>query len=176
MVYSTVTDLRVQNVIARAGRQGDRHAKDVTERRERTYELYVIQGLSREETVDRVVEEFDVAPVTVANDLREMDDWVDKLIQADPTGESRIRELRESRDRLYNLALDAREAGDTELERKIVADIVSAIATDIKLCQSLTLTDNVDAAGEIELPEDVDADDPLRCLADCDPAVVSTSR
>ena len=43
--------------------------KDVTERRERTHDLYVIQGLSRQETVDRVAEEFDAAPATVADDL-----------------------------------------------------------------------------------------------------------
>ncbi|MFC7216040.1 hypothetical protein ACFQO4_18380 [Saliphagus sp. GCM10025334] len=64
-------------------------SKDVTRPREPTYTLFVIQGISREETVDRVVEEFDVAPVTAADDLREMDDWVNDLIQADSTGEFR---------------------------------------------------------------------------------------
>ena len=148
--------------------------KDVTERRERTHDLYVIQGLSREETVDRVASEFDAAPATVSDDLRCMEEWVGDLVQTDPTGESRLRELREARGRLYHLALDARENGDADLERKIVRDIVSAIATDVELCQSLGLT--VDAAGQVPLPEDVDADDPITDLADRDPAVLSASR
>lgn len=148
--------------------------KDVTERRERTHDLYVIQGRSREETIEQVASEFDAAEVTVRDDLRNMRDWIGDLIQMDPTGESRIRELREARGRLYHLALDAREDGDADLERKIVRDIVSAIATDVELCQSLGLT--VDAAGQIPLPEDVDADDPITDLADRDPAVLSASR
>jgi len=150
--------------------------KDVTERRERTHDLYVIRGLSREETVEKVASEFDAAPATVRDDLRSMSEWVGELVQMDPTGESRIRELREARGRLYHLALDAREDGDADLERKIVRDIVSTIATDIELCQSLGLTVDADAAGQIPLPEDVDAEDPLTDLADRDPAVLSASR
>ena len=76
------------------------------------------------------------------------------LIQTDPTGESRLRELREARGRLYHLALDAREDGDADLERKIVRDIVSAIVTDVELCRSLGLT--VDAAGQVPTPEPKD--------------------
>jgi hypothetical protein len=150
--------------------------KDVTERRERTHDLYVIRGLSQEETVDRVTSEFDAAPSTVRDEIRCMSEWVGELVQADPTGESRIRELREARGRLYHLALDAREAGDPDLERKIVSDIVSAIATDVELCQSLGLTVDADRAGQIALPEDVDAEDPITGLADRDPAVLSASR
>lgn len=143
----------------------------LTERRKRTHDFYVIQGLSREATVNRVVSEFDTAPATVHEDLRSMSEWVGDLVQTDPTGESRIRELREARDRLYKLAIDARENGDADLEQKIVGDIVSSIATDIELYQSLGLT--VDAAGQIDLPEDVD-DDPLTGLAERDPAILST--
>jgi hypothetical protein len=147
-------------------------AKDVTERRERTHDFYVIRGLSRDETVDRITAEFDVAAVTVRDDLRNMSEWVGDLITPDPTGESRIRELREARGRLYHLALDAREDANADLERKIVGQIVSAIATDVELCQSLGLT--VDATEEISLPEDVD--DPLAQLAERDPAVAPNSR
>jgi len=146
----------------------------VTERRERVHDFHVIRGLSREETVERVVSEFDIAPATVHEDLCSMSEWIGDIVQTDPTGESRIRELRETRGRLYQLAIDAREDRDADLERKIVWDIVSAIATDIKLCQSLGLT--VDGAGQIDLPEDVDADDPITDLADRDPAVLSASR
>lgn len=150
--------------------------KDVTERRERTHDLHIIQGLSREETVEQVTSEFDAGERTVRDDLRNLTEWVGELIQTDPTGESRIRELREARGRLYHLALDARENGNTDLERKIVSDIVAAIATDIELCQSLGLTVDAQQPGEIPLPEDIDADDPLASLGDRDPAILLPSR
>jgi hypothetical protein len=146
----------------------------VTKRRERTHKLYVIQGLSREETVERVVTEFDTAQATVHEDLRAMSNWIADLVQTDPTGESRIQELREARSRLYYYVIDARENGDADLEREIVRSIISSITTDIKLCQSLGLTD--DAGGQIDLPEGVNADDPITGLAERDPAVLSASR
>lgn len=151
-------------------------AKDNSERRARVHDLYIIQGLSRDATVDRITDEFDVASATVRDDIREISEWVGDLIETDATGESRIRELREARGRLYNLALDAREAGDAELERKIVRDIVDSIATDVELCQSLGLTVDVDGAGQFTLPEHVDAGDPITGLAGRDPAARTPSR
>ena len=104
-----------------------------------------------------MAEKFDAAPATVADDLRCMEEWVGDLIQTDPTGESRLRELREARGRLYHLALGAREDGDADLERKIVRDVVSAIATDVELCQSLGLTD--EAPHQVEVIGGLDAAD-----------------
>lgn len=152
--------------------------KDNSERRERTHDLSIIQGLSRNEVVDRITDEFDVKPDTVRDDLRRMNEWVGNLIETDSTGESRIRELREARGRLYDMALEAREAGDADLERKIVRDIVDSIATDIELCQSLGLTVAVDGALEqqIALPAGVDADDPISGLAERDPAARTPSQ
>lgn len=148
----------------------------VTERRERMHDLYVIQGHSREETVERVVSKFDTESATIHEDLRSMNEWIDDLVQTDPTGESRIRELREARGRLYHLVIEAREGGNADLERKIVGDVVSNIAIEFELCQSLGFSVDDVPAGQIELPEEVDADDPLTGLAERDPAVPSASR
>lgn len=152
--------------------------KDVTERRERAHDLLVIEGRGYEETVARLTEEFDVAEPTVRDDLRNMSEWVGDLLRPDPTGASRLLELREARERLYDMAREAREAGDRDLERKILEGVRRSITADLQLTESLGLTE---PPGEIEAPEPREGEehptsDETADVAERDPAVLSASR
>jgi len=140
----------------------------------RTFELLVVRGRPHGDVVSQIAEEFDTTETAVETDIGRLESWVGDLPPRTlPTGELRMQEFRQARQRLYELIPKARRNGDADLERRLVRDILDSIATDIELCQSLGLA--VEAPGEIVLPEDVDADDPVTDLAERDPAVLSTS-
>jgi len=147
--------------------------KEVRERRLRVHELLVTRGLAYNEVLDRVSDEFDVSRSAVENDISTMQDWVGEIDWTLPTGEARILELRQTRQRLYEMAREAREQGDRDLERKLLRDILKSITTDIELCQSLGLTETPGEIDASALPEDEEA---RAKLAERDPAVASTSR
>ena len=147
----------------------------LTERRMRTVELLVMQGLPKDEAAAIIADEFDVAEKGALRDIRRLETWIGDLPPRTlPTGELRIQELRQARLRLYEIAEVAREERDISYEQRVLTEIMDSIEADIRLCQSLGLA--VDAAGETTLPEDVDASGPVGDLAERDPAVVPGSR
>jgi len=112
--------------------------ESLRKRRRETWNLLVVKGYDYSRVVETIAGKYEVAPSTVRSDIRRMPDWVGKLaILDDDHGQSRLLELRKNRQRKWQMATEARQEDDLELERKIRDSIDKAIETDINLSQSL---------------------------------------
>lgn len=126
---------------------------DLRERRERTWELLVVMGIEYSKAVSRVASEYDCAEGTVKSDISRMENWVGELDVNYYTGVSRLRELRQNRQRKWQMAMQAQQDEDLGLERKIRKDIDDNIVKDIRMSQRLGLTNEepteIDIGGEL---------------------------
>jgi len=112
--------------------------EDLRKRRDETFEMLVVKGYDYRRVVDTLAERYDVAPGTVKSDINRMDDWLPRLAWFDDDdGAGRLRELRKNRQRMHQMATEARQNGDVELELKIRRNIGTAVETEVELAQSL---------------------------------------
>lgn len=113
---------------------------DLRERRERTWELLVVMGVSYSQTVSRVADQFDCAEGTVKSDISRMEDWIHELDVSYYSGVSRLRELRQARQRLRQYEMQAQQDEDHKEAARINHKIKSNLETDIRMSQRLGLT------------------------------------
>lgn len=112
--------------------------EELRERREKTWNMLVVRGFDYSKVVSRLADEYDMSEGGIKSDIHRMDDWLPKLDDISyQSGVSRLRELRENRQRLQQMALQARKDDDLEQELKIRRQIDKAVQTDIQLSQSL---------------------------------------
>lgn len=110
---------------------------DLRARRERTWELLVIEGLDPDEAVDQLAAAYGVTPATIRQDITRMDAWLPALATRPATDESRILELRQTRQRLYQMAREAQAADDLRLELDIYREVIRTLTLDEELHTSL---------------------------------------
>ena len=130
--------------------------QDLRERRERTWELLVVMGVQYSQVVSRVAEQFDCAESTVKTDISRMETWVDKLDVSYYSGVSRLRELRQARQRLRQYEMQAQQDEDADLASRINDKIAKNLKADLRISQKLGLTN--EEATQVEVsgldPED----------------------
>ena len=115
--------------------------EELRKRRRETWEMLVVKGYDYRRVVNTLADRYDVAPGTIESDIHRIPDWIGKLAHYDDDkGLSRLMELRQNRQRLHQMATEARQEDDTALELKIRRRIDKAIETDIDLSQSLGKT------------------------------------
>jgi len=101
---------------------------ETRDRRKKTWELLQIEGLSEEEAVTTVAEEHDVSESTVSEDIRNMEEWLPEISRSAREAElSLLYELEENRQRLHEMADEARDNDDLSMELKIRRSIVNTI-------------------------------------------------
>ncbi|WP_049898898.1 hypothetical protein [Halococcus agarilyticus] len=101
---------------------------ETRDRRKSTWQLLQMEGVSEEETVATVAEEHGVNESTVSEDIRNMEEWLPKISRSAREAElSLLYELEENRQRLYEMADEARDEEDLSMELKIRRSIVNTI-------------------------------------------------
>lgn len=113
--------------------------ESLRERRERTWELLVVMGVSYSQTVTRIADNFDCAESTVKTDISRMETWVGDLDISYYTGVSRLRELRQARQRLRQYEMQAQQEEDPDLASRINDRLARNIKADIRISQKLGL-------------------------------------
>jgi len=112
--------------------------EDLRKRRDETFEMLVVKGYDYRRVVDTLAERYEVTPSTIRTDINRMGDWLPRLAwYDDDDGTARLRELRKNRQRMHQMATEARQDGDVELELKIRRNIGTAVETEVELAQSL---------------------------------------
>jgi len=136
--------------------------EELRKRRDETFEMLVVKGYDYRRVVNTLADRYDVAPGTIKSDINRMDDWLPRLAwYDDDDGQARLRELRKNRQRMHQMATEARQDDDTELELKIRRNIGKAVETEVELSQSLgqmnETADKVEVDG-IEIVADFEED------------------
>ncbi|MFD1512451.1 hypothetical protein [Halomarina rubra] len=130
---------------------------ELRERREKTWDLLVVKGLDYGDVVERLATQYDVTASAIESDIHRMDDWLPKLdAGSTSSGLSRLRELRQNRQRYQQLAVEARREGDIDQELRVRRRIDQAIDLDVSLAQSLGLTVREPEEVTVAVDEDVD--------------------
>jgi hypothetical protein len=112
--------------------------EDLRKRRDETFEMLVVKGYDYRRVVDTLADRYDVATGTIESDINRMDDWLPRLVHYDDDdGQGRLLELRKNRQRLHQMATEARQEDDHHLELKIRRQIDSSVDTEVELAQSL---------------------------------------
>lgn len=123
---------------------------ELRQRRQETWDLLVVKGIDYGKVVSRIASKYDISESGVESDISRMDNWLPEL---DPhnleSGLSRIRELRQNRQRLQQMALEAQNEGNLDKELRIRRQIEESVETDVELAQSLGLTEK--EAEEVEV-------------------------
>lgn len=132
--------------------------EELRKRRDETFEMLVVKGFDYSRVVSTLAARYDVAESTIRSDISRMDDWLPRLsFFDDDDGEGRLRELRMNRQRLHQMATEARKNDDLETELSIRRTIDTAVETEVSLAQSLGQM--TETAEQVEITElDVVAD------------------
>ena len=123
--------------------------EELRERRERTWELLVVMGVSYSQTVSRIAEQYDCAESTVKTDISRMESWVGDLDVSYYSGVSRLRELRHARQRLRQYEMQAQQDEDQDLASRINDKIAKNLKADLRISQKLGLTNETPTEVEV---------------------------
>jgi len=123
--------------------------EELRERRERTWELLVVMGVSYSQTVSRIAEQYDCAESTVKTDISRMESWVGDLDVSYYSGVSRLRELRQARQRLRQYEMQAQQDEDQDLASRINDKIAKNLKADLRISQKLGLTNETPTEVEV---------------------------
>lgn len=123
--------------------------EELRERRERTWELLVVMGVSYSQTVTRIAENYDCAESTVKTDISRMESWVGDLDVSYYSGVSRLRELRQARQRLRQYEMQAQQDEDPDLASRINDKIAKNLKADLRISQKLGLTNETPTQIEV---------------------------
>jgi len=123
--------------------------EELRERRERTWELLVVMGVSYSQTVSRISDQYDCAESTVKTDISRMESWVGDLDVSYYSGVSRLRELRQARQRLRQYEMQAQQDEDQDLASRINDKIAKNLKADLRISQKLGLTNETPTQVEV---------------------------
>lgn len=125
------------------------------ERRQRIWELLVYEDPALTDVIETITDEFETSRETVEADLNSIDEWLPKLdLFREVQGVALLAELRQNRQRLYEMAAEARDDDELVQERKIRAEINRSLNMERHLTDSslnTAPTDEVDELIEQEL-------------------------
>lgn len=114
---------------------------ELQSRRKETWKLLIVQGVPYRNVCERLSDKYDVTASAIEKDISRMDNWIGDLIHVDDTsGHSRLMEIRENRQRLQRMAVEARQDGDREEELRIRRMIDKSAKLDVTISQSLGIT------------------------------------
>ncbi|MFC7008526.1 hypothetical protein [Halalkalicoccus salilacus] len=123
------------------------------ERRRRIWELLVYEDPALTDVIKTITEEFETSKQTVEADLDSIDEWLPKLdLFRQVQGVALLAELRQNRQRLYEMAGEARDDDELVEERKIRAEINRSLNMERYLSDSSLNTTPV--ANKPEMLED----------------------
>lgn len=118
---------------------------DLVARRERTFELLVVQYKRYSEVVETIAREYPVGEKGVESDINRMARWIPDVVESEyatKSGVVRLYELRQARQELHQLAEDLKdEDEDLDKRLRVRSRIDASIELDVKLSQALGLTD-----------------------------------
>lgn len=122
------------------------------ERRRRIWELLVYEDSALTDVIETITEEFETSRETVEADVDSIDEWLPKLdLFRQVPGVALLAELRQNRQRLYEMAEEARDDEELVEERKIRAEINRSLNMERHLSDSsLNTTPAADTAEMIE--------------------------
>ncbi|UTF56010.1 hypothetical protein [Natronosalvus rutilus] len=126
-------------------------------RREETWRLLVEMGIGYSDAVARIAENFDCNESTVKTDISRMETWIGELDVAYYSGVSRLRELRQQRQRLNQMALEARQQEDLTTEKSVRQEIRQNLESDMRMSQRLGLTN--EEPQQFELAQGLEPED-----------------
>jgi transposase len=148
--------------------------RDLQDRREETFDLLVNKGVPYRKVVEQIASKYDISESGVESDINRMDDWLPKLVDetdhSRKDGKARLKELKSNRERLQQMAMEARRDNKLDRELAIRRKIEDSIELEVALRQSLghmerepTAAENVMAdfatgAMRVEFPDE-DAED-----------------
>lgn len=134
------------------------------ERRERTFELLIVEGRQYGDVVATIAREYDISKSGVRTDINRMDDWLPELVTEDHAREDglvRLKELRTNRQEMRRLYREMKQRieHDPDADPRVLIDILEKIDDnldlDIALSQSLGHTDREAAQVEVDHSFDV---------------------
>jgi hypothetical protein len=107
-------------------------------RRDETFEMLVVKGYDYSRVVSTLADRYDVAESTIKTDINRMSDWLPHLSHYDDdNGQGKLRELQKNRQRLHQLATEARQDDERLEELKIRRRIDKSVSLEVDLAQSL---------------------------------------
>lgn len=119
--------------------------QDLIDRREDTFDLLIVKGLSYGRTVDLIMEKHGCKKTTIETDIGRMNEWLPRLIdETDHTmrnGLVRLKEIRKNRQELNRLAQMARSDKEYMKEASIRSRINDSLQLDLTLSQTLGLAE-----------------------------------
>jgi len=111
--------------------------EELRKRRDETFEMLVVKGYDYSRVVTTLADRYDVVPSTIETDINRMSDWLPHLSHYDDdNGQGKLRELQKNRQRLHQLATEARQDGERLEELKIRRHIDKSVETETELAQS----------------------------------------
>lgn len=115
---------------------------ELRKRREETWEMLIVKGYEYSRVVSTLADRYDCDEQAIKSDIRRMDKWINKLDRfTDTDATSRLKEIRRNRQRLHQMATEARSQEDIGLELSIRRRIDKAVELDVELSQSVGKTD-----------------------------------
>ena len=106
-------------------------------------------GVSYSQTVSRIADQYDCAKSTVKTDISRMESWVGDLDVSYYSGVSRLRELRQARQRLRQYEMQAQQDEDQDLASRINDKIAKNLKADLRISQKLGLTNETPTQVEV---------------------------
>jgi transposase len=107
---------------------------ETRDRRKATWKLLKVDGVSEAEATSTITAEYDVAESTVRKDINTMAEWLPEVSQSARVAElSLVYEVEETRQRLYEMAEEAQDNGDVDMELKIQQRIIDTIKLSNRL-------------------------------------------
>lgn len=150
--------------------------RDLQDRREKTFDLLVNKGVPYGKVVERIATQYDISESGVESDINRMDDWLPKLVDetdhSRKDGKVRLKELKSNRERLQQMAMEARRDDNLDRELAIRRKIEDSIELEVALRQSLghmereptamenAMSDFATGAMRVEFPDEDDSEEP----------------
>ena len=107
---------------------------ETRDRRRATWKLLEMDGVSEAEATSMITAEYDVAESTVREDINTMSEWLPEVSRSARVAElSLVYEVEETRQRLYEMAEEARDNDDVDVELKIQQRIIDTIKLSNRL-------------------------------------------
>jgi len=140
---------------------------ELVDRRERTFELLIVEGRQYTDVVETIAREYDVTESGVRTDINRMDSWLPKIVEEDHAradGLVRLKELRTNRQEMRKLYGDMKQRieRDPEADPRVLIDILERIDDnldlDIALSQSLGHAEREPGQLEVEQVVDVNSE------------------